>query len=285
MIDGTTDLATTRWTLRDLTSTGSDGRPADRACAAMVALVRSAFLDATVDERARQLHARRPCRPVCDTCHDVALNYAMWAIRKLQRHLRDGAPRTRGEPVRDWLTILRFVREPEAGDVTIDELRTALNRRLPEDDPLLPLVHAVRTQLLVPRGGAQPARGPRTAKEAVMDARRAVVALQQGWSVRPDRDAKSGRRFDGVRDRHPRGFAVLLQLLRLLDYGEPEPYEQLGAWKDAAAGDLDALRALIVDMFEDDWLREWFLREVDARQVYNQDQARSRSWTAAVDPG
>jgi hypothetical protein len=207
----------------------------------------------------------------------------MWAIRKLQRHLRQGAPSTRGEPVRDWQTILRYVREPGSADVTVEELRTALSRRLPEDDPLLPLVHAVRTQLLVPRAGPRQVRGPRTAKEAVMDARRAVVALQQGWSVRPDRDARSGRRFEGVRARHPRGFAVLLQLLRLLDYGEPEPYDQLGAWNDAAPGDLAALRALIVDMFEDTWLRAWFMREVDARQVYNQDQARSRSWTADAD--
>lgn len=276
--------ATTRWTLHDLGSVGSDGRPGDRACAAMVALLRSGFLEATVDERAKQLHARRPCRPVCDICQDVALNYAMWAVRKLQRHLRDGAPLTRGEVVRDWQTIIDHVCGPAAADVTIEELRAALNRRLPEDDPLLPLVHAVRTQLLVPRGvGAKQARGPRTAKEAVMDARRAVVALQQGWSVRPDRDAKSGRRFAGLRAAHPRGFEVLLQLLRLLDYGEPEPYDKLAEWKDARPGDLVQLRAMIGGMLDDDWLRDWFMREVDGRQVYNQDQARGRSWLVGAD--
>ena len=109
-----------------------------------------------------------------------------------------------------------------------------------------------------------------------MYARRAVVALQQGWSVRPDRDAKSGRRFAAVRAAHPRGFEVLLQLLRLLDYGDPEPYDRLGEWRDAAPGDTPALRALVTDMLDDDWLRGWFLREVDARQIYNQEQFSAR---------
>jgi hypothetical protein len=261
----------TEWTLKDLGATDQSdaSQPADAAYMAMVELVAHPFLRATRLERARQAHQGTICQPVCELCWDIALKHAQWATDKLHSHIRRGPPSTRGEPVRDWVTILDWVTSPDRNTRPIGDIRAGIDHRLAVDDVRLPLVLALRTQFLPSATGA---RGPRKARESVGDARRSVVALQQQWAVKPDRDLRTGKRFAAVRQEHPRGCELLVHVLKALDNGETEPYQYVLGREDARPQDDDALRALIVDVLADAWLREWFMREVDARQTYNQDQ-------------
>jgi hypothetical protein len=272
----------TAWQLKDLgvTNPQDDGRPADAAYAAMVQLISEPFLRVTRLERSRQAHRGSFCQPVCELCWDIALKHAQWATDKLHSHLTKGPPSTRGEPVRDWLTILDWVTSPDRGRALITDIRTGIDRRLAPDDPRLPLVLALRTQLLPSATGA---RGPRKAREAVGDARRSVVALQQQWAVKPDRDLRTGRRFAPLWTAHRRGCDLLVAVLKSLDHGETEPYRAVLGRPEALAGDEAALRALIRDMLADPDLRAWFLREVDARQSYNQDRAARRFRPADIE--
>ncbi len=272
----------TGWTLRlaHLADLTPHGTPTDLACEAMAALTCARFLRLTVSERSRQVHRGGGCRPVCGLCQDIALRHALWAARKLARHLRDGPPSTRGEPVRDWKTILAWVSGPDAQDLEIDTVRRAMSRHLPSDHALLPLVMALNTQLLP---SPDDARAPRRMRDVVGDPRRGALAQMHEWAVKPDRDLAQARAFETFRHNHPDGVRLLTQVLRQLDYGDPDPYVSVLSGPDAATH-RDQLAAVIRAMLADDAAHDWFLTNVEARQTYNQDLLQRRfRYTALVD--
>ncbi|CAJ59516.1 MULTISPECIES: hypothetical protein [Frankia] len=273
--DRTARGPTADWRLRHLAESdpARPDRPSDQAYHAMVELLSRRFLALTRAERARQLHLGPHCRRSCDLCWDIALHHAAWAANKLHRCLRTGPPTTRGEPVRDWVRILAWVQSPPHDDTPVVAVRTALFRHLPGDDPLLPLVHAVATQLLPSAGDVHAMR--RTC-DFVGDARRSVLAQRHGWAVKPGRDLAQRVLFHGLRERHPRGIQLLLEVLRHLDRGSVDPYSQVLADARSTPGDRATLEALIKDMLADPVTGEWFLREVIARQLYNEDVGRRR---------
>lgn len=271
MLEGTAD-----WRLRHLAEADSEhpDRPAERAYHAMAAMVSHRFLHLTRAERARQVHLGPRCGPDCDLCWDIALAHAVWAANKVRRQLRDGPPRTsRGEEVRDWVRIMEWIRTPPRDETEVAAVRHAFFHRLPPNDPLLPLVHAVATQLLPSASGA---RTMRRTSDFVGDARRSVLAQRQGWSVKPGRDLSQRVTFAGFRARHPRGIELLRDVLKRLDHGAVDPYQAVLGREGTSEADRAALLALLRDMFADDAARDWFQREVDARQSYNEDLARRR---------
>src|SRR5262249_44335057 len=215
-------------------------RPAEVAYSAMVSLLCEPFLALTRQERGRQVHLGPPCRD-CDLCWDIALRHAQWATNKVHRHLKDGPPQTHDGPVRDWITIVNWVMAPEKGSTRVCAVRDILLSRLPGDHPLLPLVLALRTQLLP---SSNDARAPRRTCDFVGDPRRSVLAQRQQWAVKPERDLLERKDFQPLRARHPRGCRLLVHVLKLLDSGDPDPYRTaLTQPADAAA-----LQALIADL-------------------------------------
>jgi hypothetical protein len=171
--------------------------------------------------------------------------------------------------VRDWITIVDWVMSPERGSTRVRAVRDILLSRLPGDHPLLPLVLALRTQLLP---SSNDARAPRRKCDFVGDPRRSVLAQRQQWAVKPERDLLARKDFQPLRVRHPRGFRLLVQVLKLLDSGDPDPYRTALT----QPGDAAALRALIADLLAAPATHEWFMRNVDARHSYNEDLARRR---------
>lgn len=271
------------WTFRlgDLVEVTATGCPSQNAYSAMAVLLVGRFLRLTAKERAKQVHLGPPCRPTCGLCADIALRHAQWATDKLVGHLNKGAPRTRGELVRDWVTILAWTTSTVQREIEIVTVREALNRWLPEDDPLLPLVLALSTQLLP---ASRDARAPRRLRDYVGDPRRGILAQRQGWAVKPDRDLRSLRIFAAIRQRHGRGVDLLVEVLKKLDYGDADPYWTVLSRPETQPGDQAALRAVIEDLLTCQPTRDWFMLNVDARHSYNQDlQRRANRFVADVD--
>ena len=270
-----------RFRLGDLAATAADGRPTQKVHSAMAVLLVGRFLRLTVNERAKQVPLGPPCRPTCGLCEDIALRHAQWATDKLTGHLVRGAPRTHGAPVRDWMTILHWVTSAEHRDTEVIAVQEALNRWLPASDRLLPLVLALSTQLLPSSRGA---RAPRRLRDYVGDPRRSVLAQRQGWAVKPNRDLRELRFFSDLRRQHGRGVDLLVEVVKILDYGDADPYRSVLGRPETRPGDQAALRALIEDMLADQPTRDWFMLNVDARHSYNEDlRRRADRYTAEVD--
>jgi hypothetical protein len=280
LITGSWGLIMADWTFRlgDLVETTATGCPSQNAYSATAGLLVGRFLRLTAKERAKQVHLGPPCRPTCGLCGDIALRHAQWATDKLVGHLNNGAPRTRGVLVRDWVTILTWTTSTVHREIEIVTVREALNRWLPEDDPLLPLVLALSTQLLPM---SRDARAPRRLRDYVGDPRRSVLAQRQGWAVKPDRDLRSLRIFAAIRQRHGRGVDLLADVLKKLDYGDADPYRTVLSRPETRPGDQAALRALIEDLLADQPTRDWFLLNVEARHSYNEDLRRRTNRYAA----
>ena len=271
------------WTLRfgDLAETTATGRPTDKAYSAMAALLVERFLRLTGRERAKQVHLGPACRPTCGLCTDIALRHAQWATNKLIGHLKKGVPNSHGVPVRDWVTILAWTTSDEHRDTEISTVRNALNHWLPQGHPLLPIVLALSTQLLP---ASSDARAPRRMRDYVGDPRKSIQAQRRGWAVKPDRDLQQHRIFDGIRQRHPRGFELLIEVIKKLDYGDADPYQTVLSCSDTRPGDKAALRAAIAELLNDEQSRDWFMLNVDARHSYNQDlRRRADRYTTDID--
>jgi len=207
-------MADWKFRLGDLVETSADGRPTQDAYSAMAVLLVGRFLRLTGRERGKQVHLGPTCRPTCGLCTDIALRHAQWATDKLLGHLHKGVPLTQGAPVRDWETILTWTTSTTRRDTEIITVRDALNRWLPQDDPLLPLVLALSTQLLPT---SHDARAPRRMRDYVGDPRKGVLAQRQGWAVKPDRDLRQHRAFRAIRRKHPRGVDLLVDVLKKLE--------------------------------------------------------------------
>lgn len=260
-----------KYRLEHLADTSDQGRPSDNAYSAMAMLLVGRFLRLTERERAKQIHLGPACRPACGLCEDVALRHAQWATDKLAGHRRTGPPKTGGVVVRDWVTILTWVSSPDTRDIEVRVMREALERWLSPDDPSLPFVLAIGTQLLPASGRA---RGPRSMRDYVGDWRKSVVAQGQGWAVKPDRDLTSARMFAATRQRHPRGVQLLVDVVKRLEWGDDEPYHSVLGRSETQVGDQAELRAVIGDLLAAEPTRSWFLRNIDARHSYNQDLRR-----------
>jgi hypothetical protein len=267
-------MADWQFRLGDLVETTAAGRPTQNAYSAMAVLLAGRFLRLTAKERAKQVHLGPQCHPTCGICGDIALRHAQWAADKLVGHLNKGVPWTRGVPVRDWVTILKWTTSAEEREIEIVEVREALNRWLPEDDPLLPLVLALSTQLLP---ASRDARAPRRLRDYVGDPRKSVLAQRHGWAVKPDRDLRELRVFAAARQGHVRGIDLLVNVLKNLDYGDPDPYQTVLSRPETRPGDQAALRNLIEELLTDPVTRDWFMLNVDARHSYNQDRHRRAS--------
>lgn len=249
-------------------------RPGESAYGAMIALLSDRWLDVTRQEREFQVHGRRRCGPPeCDVCAAMSYRAAQSATDKLHRHLHKGPPYTGGVEVRDWRTLLSWVRASELGETRVAVVRAGLYWGLPRGHPVLPLVWAVSAQLLPARPETGGARGPRRMRDAVSDMRRSVLAQQQGWAAKPERDFANRKDFEDARKRHPRGAALLVEVLKCLDYGDPEPYRTVLSGSAAQPGDDRALRDLLAELLSTAVTRDWFLKNVDSRQTYNQDLA------------
>lgn len=260
------------WTLAHLAQPDAtrSGRPSENAYSAMVELLCRRFLYLTWRERARQVHLGPACRRDCDICWDIALAHAVWATRKLHKHLVVGAPLTRGEIVRDWETILDVVTSPRFAETLVSDVRAALFRSPRPDDELYRFVHAIAAQLLPSAGGA---RGLRRTADWVRDPRLGVLAQREGWSVKPARDLLTRRMFADVRGRHPRGIAILVEVLKRLDSGSSDPYREV---LSSESPDARALLDVIAELLAEPSTREWFTTEVEGRQSYNEHLERLR---------
>lgn len=247
--------------------------PGDIAYRAMAALISDRWLDVTRFEREQHVHGGRGCSPPeCDVCAATSIRAAQSAADRLRRHLREGPPPAAGAEVRDWLTMLRWVRAPELAETPVAIVRSGLYWGLPDDHPVLPLVRAVAARLLPsqPRPGG--ARGPRRLREAVAELRRSVRAHQCDWGASPERELARGPGFASVRSRHPRGCTLLAAVLCALAAGDPEPYRTVLTDTGARPDDEAALRGLIGELLDLPATADWFLRNVDSRQTYNQDR-------------
>lgn len=274
-------MADWKYRLSDLAETTAADRPTENAYSAMAALLVGRFLRLTAKERAKQIHLGPQCHPACDICGDIALRHAQWATDKLIGHLNKGVPCTRGVPVRDWATILTWTTSADKREIEIVKVREALNRWLPEDDPLLPLVLALSTQLLP---ASRDARAMRRLRDYVGDPRKSVLAQRHGWAVKPDRDLRELRVFAAARQRHGRGIDLLVNVLKNLDYGDHDPYKTVLSRPDTRPGDQAALRDLVKELLTDPMTRDWFMLNVDARHSYNQD-LRRRANSSVTDTG
>lgn len=246
-------------------------QPSEQAYSAMAALLARRFLHLTRRERAYQVHLGADCGADCDLCWDIALNHVVWAAKKLHKHLVAGPPLSGGVPVRDWVTILDWVTSPLMCDTLVADVRCGLFHRLPSDDALLPLVHAVATQLLPSVGGA---RSQRRMVDWVSGPRLSVLALRHGWSVRPRRDLQEKVMFAAARGRHPRAMRLLSEVLAKLDRGAVDPFPDVIA--EGGPGSDRLLWALIEDLLDTDPTHTWFMTEVMARQSHNEHLARRR---------
>jgi hypothetical protein len=267
------------WTLVHLAQPHRDRakQPSEQAYSAMSELVARRFLHLTRRERAYQVHLGADCDAECDLCWDIALNHVVWAANKLHKHLVAGPPVSNGVPVRDWVTILDWVTSPLLCDTLVADLRRGLFHRLQPDDQMLPLVHAVATQLLPSVGSS---RSQRRMVDWVSGPRLSVLALRQGWSVRPRRDLQEKAMFKPARERHPRALKLLSEVLAKLDRGVVDPFPDVLA--EAGPGSDRLLWALIEELLDGEQTHGWFMTEVMARQSHNEYLARRRDFKPDV---
>jgi hypothetical protein len=261
------------WTLLHLARAHSERakQPSEQAYRAMAELLVQRFLHLTRRERTYQVHLGAECTSDCDLCLDIALNHVVWATKKLHKHLAEGPPESGGAPVRDWSTILHWVVSPLQRDTLVADLRRGLFHRLAPHDELLPLAHAVATQLLP---SVNSARSQRRMMDWVSGPRLSVLAQRQGWSVRPRRDLKDKAMFARVRERHPLGVKLLCQVLARLDCGVADPFPDVLA--EAGPGADRLLWAVIEELLDGEQTHTWFMTEVMARQSYNEHLLRRR---------
>jgi hypothetical protein len=271
-------MAGETWTLVHLAQPHRDHakQPSEQAYSATAELLARRFLHLTRRERAYQVHLGAECDPDCDLCWDIALNHVVWAAKKLHKHLVAGPPVSGGVPVRDWVTILDWVTSPLLCDTLVADLRRGLFHRLQPGDELLPLVHAVATQLLP---SVDSTRSQRRMVDWVSGPRLSVLALRQGWSVRPRRDLQEKAMFVAVRERHPQGLKLLSEVLAKLDRGVVDPFPDVMA--EGGPGSEGLLWALIEDLLGGDQTHAWFMTEVMARQSHNEHLARRRDFKPA----
>jgi hypothetical protein len=274
----------TDWTLLDLTRTAPDhpNQPHEIAFRAMEFLISNAFRRASKHYRERRLHARQPCWEGCDMCPAIIDRHVVYATVKLHKHLRDGAPFTRGVEVRDWVTILTAATAPAARLTALADIRRGFSTVLAEDDPNLKLVFAFSTQFGLQaretpsngRGaGQRSARGPRLTRDIVNDHLAGVLAAQQGWAAKPRRDLVQRADLKRVVARFPAGAVLLDDILRHLDYGEPDGFETVIQADGVSSDDIRELRGLVEALLRPP-TGEWFQANVVGRQNYNEDVAR-----------
>jgi hypothetical protein len=263
---------TTEWQLRHLAEIepGRPAAPGEPAYLAMTALIFDRWLDVTRFEREQHVHGGRGCGPPeCEVCTATALRAVLSACNRLRRHLRKAPPQSGRPGACDWRTMLSWVRAPELTGTPVAIVRSGLYWGLPDDHPVLPLAHAVAAQLLPSQPRPGDARGSRRLREAVTELRRSARAYQRIWDAHPEQGFLAAPALAPVRDRHPRGCALLAAVLRAVEAGDHQPYRTVLVEAGSRPGDEAALRALIGELLDAPVSADWFLRNVDCRQTYN----------------
>lgn len=255
-----------QWRLCDLAE-NDQGKPAQTAYSAMVFLTAEPFLRRTVGLRSREVHRGRPCPHGCDACTGVALQHSWAATKRLHRRLRDGPPRTKGELVRDWVTILSWLHDADQRLTPLTAVRDGLLTRLSREDPVLPFVHAFATQFGF---AGHNAATRRKQFELFNDALRSFLASERNWGVHPARDFLHNARLASHADRRPMGARLFVEILRHLERGHGDAFEKVcrpGATPEEAEAQ-DQLADLLGGLLTDPYGADWFSRNVIARIAY-----------------